>query len=176
MTSHDIFLTLLLTAAIELVTVVLRLVWHLKSAQVQHKAHWPRTHHSYVGILVVALAMLGYLPSFIEFRTALIIGIALMASDVIHHAAMVPLLRRYGYDLRMVHHEVAHRYLVQWSGALAIAVGVFALLTPFTPGSWLIPMGFVSLVGKKRSRSLLQKTLGQTLYRRARLARFLGND
>jgi len=176
MTGHDIFLTLLLTAAFELVTVVLRLVWHLKSAVVQHKAHWPRTHHSYIGLLVVALAMVGYLPAFIEFRIALIVGIALMASDVIHHAAMVPLLRRYGYDIRMVHHEAAHRYLVRWSGALAIAVGVFALLTPFTPGSWLIPMGFISRVGKKRSRVLMQRALGQKLYHRAKIAKFLGND
>lgn len=34
-------------------------------------------------------------------------------------------------------------------GVIAILVGLFALLTPFTPGSWLILVGLAILFGKK---------------------------
>jgi small-conductance mechanosensitive channel len=122
--------------------------------------------------VLVLVAALDVLPYSVGSRYAYIVGVALILSDVLHHAALVPLLRRYRYDVRMVHHETAHRYLVRWSAVLLIAIGVLALLTPFTPGSWLFPVGFISLVGTRRARAIARSLFGVRGYRRLQLDRF----
>ena len=46
------------------------------------------------------------------------------------------------------------------SRALAVSlilIGLVALATPLTPGSWLVPIGLGLLIGKKRTSEILAK-------------------
>ena len=43
---------------------------------------------------------------------------------------------------------------------ILIIIGFVALITPFTPGAWLILIGLVWIFGKERSRLMLDKLLG----------------
>ena len=51
-----------------------------------------------------------------------------------------------------------HRLIALRTGAVAlILIGLVALMTPLTPGSWLVPIGLGMLIGKKRTGELLMK-------------------
>lgn len=66
----------------------------------------------------------------------------------------------------------SNRFLRDVVSIAAITVGFFALLTPFTPGSWLIPMGMVGLFGKERARHMSVRILGKKLYSKSGLTIF----
>lgn len=79
-----------LTVAIEVATVVLRFGFKLESTRdtastVGMLTHGIRIHHGYIGVLalVAALCLLKAAP--ILSRWVLVLGIALVASDLIHH-------------------------------------------------------------------------------------------
>ena len=43
---------------------------------------------------------------------------------------------------------------------LMIIVGCPALITPFTSGSWLLPIGIAGLIGRERAQIFFVKILG----------------
>lgn len=61
----------------------------------------------------------------------------------------------------------SNRFLRDLLSVATITVGVFALLTPFTPGSWLIPMGMIGLFGKERAKHIVVRVIGERLYKRS---------
>ena len=64
-------------------------------------------------------------------------------------------------------------YIRKGLGALLIAAGLAALVTPFTPGAWLIPVGIAILIGKTRVFSWSKKLLGPRWHARLRIERLL---
>lgn len=148
-------LTLILgfSALIEVATLALRVVYHLQSRKIQcDKLHMPRIHHSYVGLVMVGSAH--YLDAYKEWL--IIIGWTLILSDLIHHLVTIPLLSKFDCDIGMKHHRGMHHLMRMILGPIFIVAGVLALLTPFTPGSWLIIPGLIFVVGQKRARLMMK--------------------
>lgn len=86
-----------------------------------------------------------------------------MFSDALHHFAIIPFLLKNHYDLESTNHPRIHKLIKQHRRSIAIifiVVGFIALVTPLTPGSWLIPMGLIMLVGRARTKSILSKVVG----------------
>ena len=54
-----------------------------------------------------------------------------------------------------------------------ILVGIVALVTPFTPGAWLVPVGIAILIGKPRAFAWSKKFLGPRWHARLRIERLL---
>ncbi len=80
----------LLTAVIELITVILRFGFQLQSTRdtastVEVLTCGIRIHHGYVGVLVVIIALLCLRARPWLSRWMLVIGTALACSDLIHH-------------------------------------------------------------------------------------------
>lgn len=149
-----IFLILFATALIEFMTTYLRLVSHKKSTDVQKHIGIPRIHHSYPGFVIVTLDYL-----YLQNEWLFILGMSLIFSDFIHHVIVEPYILKHKYDISMKHHKTAHHKLTQLSSAVAlITVGVFALFTPFAPGSWLAIVGVGMLVGKNPKRTIKKIT------------------
>lgn len=155
-----ILLAIGLSLLIELVTIYLRLMMHRRSEPLQKSLHLPRIHHSYPGFAIVLLDYV-YLQDEILFS----VGFALILSDVFHHLIFEPFVKKHHYDIGMKHHRTARKYAARFPAAMAlIFVGLFALVTPFTPGSWLGVVGVGMLVGKSPKhmvRSIRGKLPGQ---------------
>jgi hypothetical protein len=166
-TEHSLWVILFGSLLIEFFTVVMRLVYHHRSARIQHALHMPRIHHSYIGFLLLGGWALWH------HTVLLIIGTALVISDGLHHFIFLPLATFLNFDIRMHYHAAIHRVLRWFTGIILIAIGIFALLTPFTPGSWLIPIGMIFCVGKNKTNAILQRLLGTTLYKRLRIERIV---
>lgn len=45
-------------------------------------------------------------------------------------------------------------------GVIAILVGIFALITPFTPGSWLVLVGLFIIFGRERTEKWIERVFG----------------
>ena len=63
----------------------------------------------------------------------------------------------------MSQHYKIHKLITKHHKSLAIilvVLGLLALITPLTPGSWLIPIGLVMLLGRARAKSILNKMIG----------------
>jgi len=58
-------------------------------------------------------------------------------------------------------------------GWVLIIVGFICLITPFTPGAWLIPLGFILAFGKDRSNIILRKILGNKLFDVLKISKIL---
>lgn len=139
-----ILLAIGLSLLIELLTIYLRLVVHKRSAPLQKRLHLPRIHHSYPGFAVILIDYV-YLQNELLFA----LGFALILSDVVHHLIFEPFIHKHQFDIGMKHHRKAHEYVAKFPAAIAlIFVGMFALITPFTPGSWLSVIGVGMLAGK----------------------------
>ncbi len=155
-----ILLAIGLSLLIELVTIYLRMVMHRRSEPLQKSMHIPRIHHSYPGFAIVLLDYV-YLQDELLFS----VGFALILSDVFHHLIFEPFVKKHQYDIGMKHHQTARKYVARFPAAIAlIFVGLFALVTPFTPGSWLGIVGVGMLMGKSPkgiARSLKRKSLVQ---------------
>ncbi len=155
-----ILLAIGLSLLIELVTIYLRLVMHRRSEPLQKSMHLPRIHHSYPGFAIILLDYV-YLQDELLFS----VGFALILSDVFHHLIFEPFIVKHQYDIGMKYHNRARRYAARLPAAMAlIFVGLFALVTPFTPGSWLGVVGVGMLVGKspkRMVRSLKKRLPGQ---------------
>lgn len=149
-----------LSLFIELVTIYLRLVAHRRSAPLQKKLHMPRIHHSYPGFAIVLLDYV-YLQNEMLFS----VGFALILSDVFHHLIFEPFIKKHQFDIGMKRHAVAQQYVARFPAAMAlIFVGLFALVTPFTPGSWLGIVGVGMLAGKSPAR--MMRSVKKSLPRR----------
>jgi hypothetical protein len=147
-TMKIIVLAIGLALVIELITIYLRLVQHRKSDRIQKKMHMPRIHHSYPGLAII---LIDY--THIQNEHLFIFGFALIFSDLIHHLIFEPYIKKRGYDIGMKHHRTAHHYVSKIPAAVAlIVVGLFALVTPFTPGSWLTIVGAGMLLNKKPTK------------------------
>jgi len=96
-----------------------------------------------------------------------------MISDFFHHLVFIPLVKKYKLDVGMLNHEVIHNYLQGLIAILFIIIGLVALLTPLTPGSWLIPIGLVALLGHERAKNLLKRIVGEGMYKKLKLDIFL---
>lgn len=59
------------------------------------------------------------------------------------------------------------------AGLILIGIGLLALITPFTPGSWLILVGLAVLFGKQRTANAVQCILGNRWYKRSGLEKIL---
>ena len=135
---------LILSFVIEFVCVYSRLVWHKRSDSIQKKLHLPRIHHSYPGL---AILLIDYI--YLQNEWLFVLGFSLIFSDLVHHLIFEPFIKKRGYDVGMKHHHKAREYVSKLPAAVAlIVVGVAALLTPFTPGSWLALVGAGMVVGK----------------------------
>lgn len=64
-------------------------------------------------------------------------------------------------------------YLRKGLGVVLIITGLAALVTPFTPGAWLIPVGIAILIGKLRAFAWSKKVLGLYWHERLRIERLL---
>lgn len=154
---------LALAAGIEFLTTIFRISFHLRSARVQHKLNWPRIHHSYPGIAFVTAYY------FLPYPWLIIVGGALIISDLFHHLVLIPSLHRMHYDVCMSHHEAAHRLLQRVSGIVLLAAGIAALVTPFTPGSFLILIGLFLICGRALTRTILLSLMSRERYRKLRV-------
>ena len=139
-----LFLILVVGLALELVTVTARLILDKKSSAIQAQLKIHRLHHSYLGLILLVFYFLW------SREWLLILGGGIVLSDLLHHFVVVPLLVKQQYDLGMPKHSQIHRLIKRYHKPLAIiliALGLLALITPLTPGSWFIPIGLVMLVG-----------------------------
>ena len=64
-------------------------------------------------------------------------------------------------------------YMLKAVGAVLIAAGFVALVTPFTPGAWLIPLGIAVIIGKPRTLAWSIRIFGQNWHDRLRVERIL---
>lgn len=145
-----ILLAIGLSLLIELVTIYLRLVLHRQSEPMQRKLHMPRIHHSYPGFAIILLDYV-YLQNELLFS----VGFALVLSDVFHHLIFEPFVKKHQFDIGMRRHREARRYAARFPAAIAlIGVGLFAVVTPFTPGSWLGVVGMGMLAGHSPSHMM----------------------
>ncbi|MDQ7781073.1 MAG: hypothetical protein RDV41_15360 [Planctomycetota bacterium] len=88
---------IVLAVVIELVTVTLRFGFKLESTRdtastVGVLTHGIRIHHGYVGVLLVIAAMLCARALPVLHRWMLVVGIALLCSDLIHHFVVLWLI------------------------------------------------------------------------------------
>jgi hypothetical protein len=171
---EGVALVLFLSLSIELLTIILRLVFHLRSKIIQRRAHMPRVHHAYVG-LAILIPRYFYHPLINERWDTIIlqIALALIISDLVHHLLVLRMLKHYKYDLGMAHHHIVHTYSWDIVGILMILWGLFALVTPFTPGSWLLITGLYLMVGAEKTAFILQKILGRKLYHFLHINKFI---
>ena len=65
------------------------------------------------------------------------------------------------------------RYLRDCLAILLILWGVFAALTPLTPGSWLVLVGFFIIFGRERTENWVEKIVGKKLFNKFGIAGFL---
>lgn len=112
----------ILAILIEALTLLFRIVFHYKSVEVQKKIHWPRVHHSYVGALLIVFSFL--FKGFGLDYLIVVIGSALIASDVIHHLIFLPLLSKFNYDIGMINHHLAHIYVRNSTIVLFLLSGI----------------------------------------------------
>ena len=96
-------------AAFEAVTVLFRFGLGLQSTRdTRWLRHWTfgyRIHHGYIGILLVGLALLLPLPPRLA-DLAMIAGIALAVSDVVHHFLVLwPITGSPEFDIRYPDNE-----------------------------------------------------------------------
>ncbi|HEY4506934.1 MAG TPA: hypothetical protein VJH71_02105 [Candidatus Paceibacterota bacterium] len=155
--------SLIIASIIEIVTMSLRLVYHLKSKEVQKQINIPRIHHGYVGAIVLLIYYF-----YLHIGWIAMIGWALLISDVIHHSITLPVFKKRGYDISMRNHKIAHTYFKHILGPILVVTGLLALVTPLTPGSWLVFPGFILILGKERSNFLIKKIVGKKLYEKFR--------
>lgn len=154
---------LLIVLTQEIILLCFRLLLHQKSANFQKTIKLPRIHHSVAGGAMLFLFWI--LPEVWIFGNGwiFILGMSLVISDGLHHFLIIPILKRTKSDINMASHPHIHQLFRHILGVAAIIVGGVALLTPLTPGSWLIPTGLGLIVGKKRAYSLLKKLMGPIL-------------
>jgi len=159
-----ILLAIGLSLLIELVTIYLRLMLHRRSEPLQKSMHLPRIHHSYPGFAILLLDYV-YLQNELLFS----VGFALILSDVFHHLIFEPFVKKHHFDIGMKHHRTARKYAARLPAAMAlIVVGLFSLVTPFAPGSWLSVVGVGMLVAKSPKRMV--KTLKKKMRGREAVA------
>ena len=80
----------MLTAVIELVTVILRFGFKMESTRdtastIGIITHGIRIHHGYIGVIVLTIALLCFKAQPVLSRWILVAGTALICSDLIHH-------------------------------------------------------------------------------------------
>lgn len=154
-----------LVIVFEFITLALRLAMHMKSGMIQKNFHCPRVHHSYVGAVLVAVSIWIIFKNPDYNSWLFLIGLALIISDLLHHLLFLYLIRKYRCDIGMVNHPKLHHIAQAMLGIFVTMVGVVALLTPFTPGSWLIPIGLATVISRERAVKISKMFLGHRLYR-----------
>jgi len=164
---------ILISVFIELLTLFGRLVMHRRGEKIQKKFHLPRIHHFYIGLVLVFTYFLGQNNFYLGHQLVIIFGLAFMVSDFLHHIIFIPVIKKYKYDVGMLNHRGIHNYLHASLAIIMIVIGIFALLTPFTPGSWLVPIGIVALIGHDKTKKLFIKILGERFYKKLKLDLFL---
>lgn len=65
------------------------------------------------------------------------------------------------------------KYLWDVLAVCFIFWGIIALLTPFTPGSWLFFVGLLILFGRKRTEDAIVKVIGQRWFNKLRIKKIL---
>ncbi len=75
-----------LALIIEAATLMCRMGFRLRSAEIQRRLHVPRIHHSYIGVFLLALGLIA------PHEWLFVLGIAFVLSDAVHHALMVPMI------------------------------------------------------------------------------------
>lgn len=99
---------IILSVVFEFITLASRLIMHMRSNRIQKHLHFPRVHHSYLGVVLVLISVwFGFKePSYNYWL--LVIGLALIISDLLHHILFLYLLRKYKYDIGMENHNKIH--------------------------------------------------------------------
>ena len=162
---RDIIFVILLSLSIEFLTVILRLIFHWRSESIQKKIHIPRTHHAYIGSMMVLFYIIELKFFDKEFPLIFLsIASSLIISDLIHHLFVLDIIKKYKYDIGMIHHKEVRRYAWDVLCYIMIFWGLFAFVTPFTPGSWLAIIGSVNLIGQEKTLSLTKKITGKKLF------------
>jgi hypothetical protein len=85
MAFHLVGAGIALALIIEAATLMCRMGFHMKSAEIERR-HMPRIHHSYIGILFLALNLVA------PHEWLFVLGIALVLSDIMHHVLAVPMV------------------------------------------------------------------------------------
>jgi len=133
-----------LTIIFELITVLMRLLFKLRSQQWQGAIGMPRIHHGYIG-MVFLLASYAFPVAAVVFW---IIGWALILSDLIHHYTVMPLLSITKVDTGMQHagiNKISIRRKILITIVSMLAVGVLAsLATSLWFGAIAMGMIYVS--------------------------------
>ena len=68
--------------------------------------------------------------------------------------------------------KVLRRTLIDSLAILLILWGIFALLTPLTPGSWLAIIGLAMIFGRRKTEMETKKIVGKKFFIRYHLAKF----
>lgn len=102
--SEFLLFTVLATLLFELITVVLRFIFELRAetslAFLGYVTGGVRIHHLYVGVVICAVALLTTLPAYWN-NALLVVGAAMIFSDVLHHFAVLwPLTGSHEFHLK----------------------------------------------------------------------------
>jgi hypothetical protein len=133
-----------LTIVFEILTVALRLIFRLRSKEIQGDFGIPRVHHGYIGmvLLLVSYVMPGLSSAF------WVTGWALIISDLVHHYTVLPLLRITETDISMKYYgikkdSVRRKVLIAVAGGIVVAV-LSSVATSLWVGVIAMGMIFVS--------------------------------
>jgi hypothetical protein len=152
-----------LALGIELLTTVFRVSFHLRSARVQRKLHWPRIHHAYPGVAFVASYTV------LQSPWLWVIGGALVLSDLFHHLIAIPMLRAMHVDVCMTHHERAHLLLQRVAGLLFLVSGLASLVLPFALGSFMVLLGILLIGGRSLVRRVCLSMMSLATYKKLKI-------
>lgn len=130
-----------LTIFFELVTVLLRLIFSLRSKKIQGDFGIPRVHHGYIGM---ALLLISYITPGLS-TVFWVVGWALIISDLVHHYTVLPLLRIAEVDIEMQHHGVSEIALLRKAFIAFAGMFVVAILASVATSLWVgvVAMGMI---------------------------------
>lgn len=151
----------------EILSLILRLIFHLKSSDVEKKLKISGLKYSYISLFLSLVYI--YSPN----KWLFMIALSLALTDFIHNIIFLPLLQKYKFDITMAHHQLVHRYMRVVLGSLMLTGGSIALVMPIIPGSWLIPIGLTLLIGRKKASSFFKRLLGEKLFKFLRINKLL---
>ena|SRR3989344_640279 len=71
-------------------------------------------------------------------------------------------------------HKSLVKYLWDTAAIGFILWGIFSLLTPFTPGSWLFFVGLFIIFGRERTENRVEKIIGKKWFDKLKIKKLLG--
>lgn len=157
----------LIMIAVEFIAPVSKILFNLKNEDIVKRLHIRRTYRSYPGaILIIMYFIYGNIWFFV-------VGGALALSDLLHRFFTIPYTSIYGIKITETPYGIFFIVLKKLSGVILVLIGVFALVTPLTPGAWLGIVGLILLVGKIRTLKIIKTVLGERNFNKISVQKYI---